>query len=202
MKIQNSKNRLYPIPYTLYPERGFSLVELLVSISIFTIVTGIVLANFPSFSSKIALENLGHEIALTIRQAQVFGVASREFGVGSQIFPSHGVRFESAENATFSLYADVDKNKKYTDVSELLETFTIRGGNHISQICGFLTPSSNCISLQTLDVVFTRPDPEPSIIGKIEGGESSYSYATVTVESRRGATSIVTVWSNGQIAIQ
>ncbi|MDP3726506.1 MAG: prepilin-type N-terminal cleavage/methylation domain-containing protein [bacterium] len=181
---------------------GFSLVELLVSISIFTIVTGIVLANFPSFSSKIALENLGHEIALTVRQAQVFGVASREFGVGSNIFPSHGVRFDSAQNTTFFLYADTDKNKKYTGTPELLETFTIRGGNHISKICGFITPSSNCTELQVLDVVFTRPDPEPTITGKIEGGEAAYSYVTVTVESRRGATSVVTVWSNGQIAIR
>mgnify|MGYP001602117617 CR=1 FL=1 len=181
---------------------GFSLVELSVSVFIFTLVTGIVLANFPSFSSKIALENLAHEIALAVRQAQVFGIASREFGAGSGIFPGHGVRFERALDTTFLLYADTDKNKKYTGISELLETFIIRGGNRVSAVCGFLTPASPCTSLDILDIVFVRPDPEPTLTGKVENAEAAYSYATITIESARGGTQKVVVWSNGQIAIQ
>ncbi|MBI2109178.1 MAG: prepilin-type N-terminal cleavage/methylation domain-containing protein [Parcubacteria group bacterium] len=181
---------------------GFSLVELLVTVSIFVIVTSIVLINFPSFSSKIALDNLAHEVALSVRQAQVFGVSSKESAIGSGIFPSHGAHFDINQNAKFSLFIDIDENNKYTGESELSETFNIQRRNYISEICGFLTSASSCTPLDVVDIVFTRPNPEPTLLGKVGVSENLYSYATITISSPSGATRSVVVWSNGQIAIQ
>ncbi len=199
------KNKNYSIFHILRPtfQKGFSLVELLVTVSIFTVITGIILINFPSFSSKIALENLANEIALAVRQAQVFGVASREFGIGSSIFPTHGAHFDSTQATTFFIYADTNDNSKYDGDAELLETFTVRRRNYISGLCGFLTSDSICTPLTKLDVTFSRPDPEPTVLGTIANGEeANYSYATITVKSPPGNTRMVRVWSNGQIAIQ
>lgn len=172
------------------------------TVSIFIIVTGVVLVNFPSFSSKIALDNLAHEVALAVRQAQVFGVSSREFGVGTGVFPTRGAHFNSAQNTTFLLFVDTDGNNKYSGASELAETFTIGRRNYISSICGFVTSTSNCTPLDTVDIIFTRPDPEPIILGRIDNSEALYSYTAVTVSSPSGADRAVAVWSNGQIAIQ
>ncbi|MEK7179017.1 MAG: prepilin-type N-terminal cleavage/methylation domain-containing protein [Patescibacteria group bacterium] len=182
--------------------RGFSLTELLVTVSIFVIVAGVVLVNFPSFSSRIALENLAHEIALVVRQAQVFGVASREFGPGSGIFPTHGAHFDISANTSFTLFADTNENGLYGGSGELIETLRIQRGNVISSLCGYATASSPCTSLDTLHITFTRPDPEARIIGSAGGSSSEYSYSTITVRSTGGNTNMVTVWSNGQIAVQ
>lgn len=49
---------------------GFTLVEFIVIMSIFAIMVGVVLFNFTSFRSRVTLDNLAHDIALSIRQIQ------------------------------------------------------------------------------------------------------------------------------------
>jgi len=185
----------------LQDNEGFSTVELLVTLAIFVIITTIVLVNFPTLSNKIALENLVTEVALTVRQAQVFGVSSREFGVGSGIFPGHGVHFDSAQNTTFFLFADVDDDKLFDESTELLETFSMRRLNFISALCGFATPTSPCTPLTKLDITFKRPNPEPILRGTTATVDD-YSYVAIQVSSPSGNNRRIIVWSNGQIAIQ
>ena len=53
---------------------GFTLIELLVSIAIFIIITSVAVWNNSQFNSTILLTDLGYEIALSVRQAQVYGI--------------------------------------------------------------------------------------------------------------------------------
>ncbi|KKS77556.1 MAG: hypothetical protein UV64_C0006G0011 [Parcubacteria group bacterium GW2011_GWC1_43_11b] len=53
---------------------GFTLFEMIVVIAIFTIVTGIVLANLPGFRSKTSLDLMAQEVALQIRGAQLYAM--------------------------------------------------------------------------------------------------------------------------------
>src|SRR3989338_6906440 len=64
--------------YNLQPNRGFTLVELLVTLSLFVVLTTIVLFSQQKFNGSILLTNLAYDVALTIRQAQTFGVNVRE----------------------------------------------------------------------------------------------------------------------------
>jgi prepilin-type N-terminal cleavage/methylation domain-containing protein len=57
--------------------KGFTLIEFVVIISIFAIMAGVALVNFSGFRSNVGLNNLAHDIALTIRQAQVFGWSTK-----------------------------------------------------------------------------------------------------------------------------
>ncbi|MBI5140304.1 MAG: type II secretion system protein [Candidatus Vogelbacteria bacterium] len=98
---------------------GFTLIELLVTISIFLIVTVVTLANFPQFSNKLSLDLLAEDIALSIKQAQVFG--SSVFGTtgdvsSGKIFKAYGVHFpaplpiiasQPIPNYNYILYADL-----------------------------------------------------------------------------------------------
>ena len=54
---------------------GFSLVELIVVMGIFTIMTSIVIFNYGRFSSNLIVTNLAYESALAVRQAQVYGIS-------------------------------------------------------------------------------------------------------------------------------
>ena len=93
---------------------GFSLVELMVSISIFMVVTAVTLTSYPKFSNRLSLDLLAEDIALSIRQAQIFGssVLGARGGVGlANIFTAYGVHFEEPDmtspNYNYLIFADV-----------------------------------------------------------------------------------------------
>lgn len=101
--------------------KGFTVIELLVSISLFFIVTSVVLSNYPRFGTNLAIETLAQDIALSVRQAQVFGSAilgtTKRDGasLSSQIFNAYGVYFPPLLGTsqgglidyTYSIFADV-----------------------------------------------------------------------------------------------
>src|SRR3989338_7579467 len=76
-----SKN-LQPTTYHLQPNRGFTLVELLVTLSLFVVLTTIVLFSQSKFNGSILLTNLAYDVAITVRQAQTYGVNVRETSSG------------------------------------------------------------------------------------------------------------------------
>lgn len=187
--------------------RGFTLVELLVSVAIFVIITGIILARHSQFSSAILVENLAYDIALSVRKAQVFGLSIREFGTGSGVFNAgYGVHFDSANNNSYIFFVDKPVgdvgNRKYDGLSEKIETLTLRGGNIISKFCG--TPSSGIpeCSLTYLDIIFERPNPEAIIKSNLSGANDTYSSAKITIRSTQGVEWNIDTTETGQISVQ
>ena len=84
-------NTLYSIHHT---RGGFTIIELLVTVAIFSIITSVLLVNYPKFSSRILLENVAHDIGLSVRQAQTFGLNVRGVRIGAtDIFPTYGIHF-------------------------------------------------------------------------------------------------------------
>src|SRR3989344_3869307 len=74
--------------------RGFTLIELLVVLSIMLVITGVFLVRNQQFNSAILLRSLSYQVALSIRQAQVFGVGVKEDGAGTGNFSARdGVQF-------------------------------------------------------------------------------------------------------------
>jgi prepilin-type N-terminal cleavage/methylation domain-containing protein len=114
-------------------KRGFSLIELLVVIGIFIIITSVILARQNKFSSDILLTDLAYQVAISIRQAQVYGLGvqaqSSNFDIG------YGVHFDNVTpNTTYKLFADNDKNGVYNtsglgfDVSSKNRKLAFAGG--------------------------------------------------------------------------
>ena len=137
-------------------QKGFTLIEFVVIISIFAIMAGVALINFSGFRSDVALNNLAHDIALTIRQAQVFGWSTRTDNIGSNnedfiqlennsadgnpVRFAEGVHFKY-ENGSFVkefiLYTKRDSslgNEYYVTSDRVVDTIKIQGPNHISRI--------------------------------------------------------------------
>ncbi len=179
--------------------RGFTLIELLVVISIFSIVSLSLLSNYPQFRSSISLKRTAQEIALSIRQAQVYGLSVTEFGAGSGIFPGYGVHFDINTPSVFILFADANNNKLYDGTSEELQTFRIQTADRISKLCGNekTAPPGDC-ALSQLDVVYLRPGPNVVLMS----GAVEFSDAEVIVRSSGGEEKTVVVWLTGQIAVE
>lgn len=71
--------------------KGFSLIELIVAVSIIIIITSVALFHQAQFSSDILISNAAYELALTIRQAQVFGISSRGVSAAPNYRAGYGI---------------------------------------------------------------------------------------------------------------
>ncbi len=110
-------------------EKGFSLVEFIVILTIFSIMTSVSLFNYNKHQSILEESNLAQDIALTIRQAQVYGISATNQIYGSEDFDASGyldiqlgegvnvIKDQSIrgvsinlDKKTLVLYADNDKN--------------------------------------------------------------------------------------------
>lgn len=134
---------------------GFTAVELMVVIAIFTIMTGVVLANLPKFRDQSAVGLVAQQMALVARQAQIYGNNARAFK-GENV-PAYGLYFnfdgngsnnnDGINDKSFVVFADKISSGSSgnnildnigipscgnNDVSaECLEKFTFQGGVHI-----------------------------------------------------------------------
>jgi len=117
---------------------GFTLIEFIVIMSIFSVMIGVVLFNFNGFKSNVTLENLAHDIAISIRQIQVSAGASRSLGNDPTEEARRGVHFMTDENGIylkqFILFQDIDNNGYYNDSSEILDTILIQTPDRIDSI--------------------------------------------------------------------
>lgn len=163
---------------TYKDKKAFTLIELMVTVSIFMVITTVVLYQNSKFNSSILLTNSAYEVALTIRQAQVFGVASRKVTIGAfgtegatvggrtayQI--GYGVYFDKANSKSFTLFADVNSDSNY-DASEIITTSTFVRDIRISDVCFSINGGAyQCNTVGTYDkatIIFRRPNPEPLV---------------------------------------
>src|SRR3569623_987777 len=90
--------------------RGFTLIELLVVISIMLILTSVFVLRQQRFNSSTLLRSLAYSIALSVRQAQVYGTSVRESSAGAfssnTSAKSYGIYFSSGSTGSYILFAD------------------------------------------------------------------------------------------------
>ena len=84
------------------------------------IVSSVILFQLPpSFSRKVSVQNLAHQIALKIKQAPVYGLSVKETTAGSAIFPATAC-VHARRQPLFVLYSDGNNNKEYDYAGGLL----------------------------------------------------------------------------------
>ncbi len=169
--------------------RGMTLVELVVVLSIFIIVSGITIFEYQGFRSSASLQNLADDIALSIRKAQSFAIGVRNT-TNANFESGYGVHFSVHQNQTepragssksFILFADMNQNKTYDFDSskttcslssvepshECAEVVTLNGAEAVTGI--YVYRSGDTIGATdprmldpfgSLDIVFLRPEAD------------------------------------------
>lgn len=195
----------------MHRSSGFTLVELLVTIAIFVFMTALILARYNSFNSGTLLNNLAYDTALTIRQAQTYGLSVVSTSATQANFGSaYGVHFDTTSALTqssFIFYADTGANQHYSSNDTIVNTYNVKQGAHVSKVCGGSSSFNSCdTQLTQLDILFQRPDPSAIIAGNKTsggGGWKPYKYAEVQLTSGDGTSShTVKIYQNGQISVQ
>lgn len=191
--------------------KGFTLVELMVTVGIFTLITGLLLARYTNFNRGIILTNLAYDIALTLRSAQSASINVRSAPINgpfsSNFDDPYGVYFTD-ESTTFTTFIDTNYNDN-TDIGsydpgEEIATTNIKRGSRISAICSG-TEASCSTDISQLNIVFKRPDPAAHIVSvsSLSGRVTTENpYAEITVESIDGSQRKVVVRSTGQISVK
>src|SRR3989344_2577283 len=185
---------------------GFTTIELLVTAAIFALISSIVLVNNSRFNSSLLLGNLAYDIALSVREAQTYGLNVRgaATGGGTIFTAGYGVTFRGAMPSRYEFFADLDGDKVNDLGNELLRYYDLRGNYQLGDICGIGAEEKRyCTSDDSIDglsIVVTRPNPD-AVIRSLDG-VVTYASAEVTLMSPQGTTRTVTVGSTGQISIQ
>ncbi|OHA19497.1 MAG: hypothetical protein A2938_00300 [Candidatus Taylorbacteria bacterium RIFCSPLOWO2_01_FULL_48_100] len=195
-------------------------MEMLVVIALFTIITGAALANHARFGEGILATNLAYDVALSLREAQSYGLSVRQASGSSTFDIGYGIHFKS--DTFFVFFADLNSDQKYDGTSvdgkcvngtECLKVYRLERGNSIASFCGVLTSfgSLDCRNFITtgadilfLDVLFKRPYPDAFIRTDLNGQEEErYQSAYVVLLSPKHRESrTVEVFQTGQISIK
>lgn len=179
----------------------------MVVISIFAIMTGLILAKYKDFGKNILLKNLAYDLALSIRQTQSYGVnvKSQEIKLASGTFNTfgygYGVHF-TTDNGGIAViqFGDANKDGIYSTSEIKLASTTIQNGNKVSSLCVRIGSQNLDCSPTSLDVTFKRPDPNAII--KVNGGSTLYDYAEIRLVDSNNNIKKIIVRSTGLIDVE
>ncbi len=194
---------------------GFTYVELIVVLSIFAVMSSVILFNYKGYQEKVDMRTLANQVALRLVQAQKYAVGGKipPRTTVTNWKPSYGVYFSTstapgndADSKDFVFFTDLDNNKIYGNGSgngscssgtgECLEKISISRGSYVKGIS-----MDGTTPIIDLYIIFTRPDSGAyfsSATGPISG-----TYAEITLSSATGSTtSIIDVYPSGRIQLK
>lgn len=197
---------------------GFSLIELMISISIISLVFSTVFYNYSSFNDRLALTAAAEEMALAIRETQSYGLTVKELSPGGGKFNyAYGIYFNpTTDPSDYYIFADTDQinpiNKKYdvgsgcsTGGTECLSKQSLRNGVKITSICNAGACPGTPACATSLAITFLRPSTNADINFIDNGGNicvASDTTAKVILTSPQGKTLTMTILRTGQISTQ
>lgn len=185
--------------------RGFSLLEVLITSAIIGIVTAIVVVRYGAFNSSVLLKNHAYEIALAIREAQVFSVSVR--GDENEFRDKYGVYVDMSSGAAqeLTVFLDTSSNGWYDGGDRIIETLVIDSRFEVTDVCVTVSGTPNCAGTGDIDDVsisFGRPVFDPKFYAT--GVVSPISDVTITLTpvSDDTISRTIKVTSTGQISVQ
>ncbi len=202
--------------------KGFTLVELIVVSAIILLITTFILFQQSKFNSSTLLRSLSYSMALSVRQAQVYGTSVRGFSTtvgGAVTFGSgYGIQFPAAGAVPYQYYLFADPStgagsdgQRQSDGSEDVippSPYSVGKGYSVSRLCVRIGQNTPDCSVSSLTVFFRRPNPEACISTNVAPGACAagatpvYNSAYVEVKSSgNGDTRGIKVADTGQIAI-
>lgn len=202
---------------------GFSVIELVVVLTIFSIMSSVTIFNYNDYRKNIEKTNVSQDVALSIRQAQVYGISSSDRVIGDidldnptnadQLFGEDIVNITRDQSirgvAVFPelkriiLFEDLNRNFTYDDGDRIIDERTIVNasvGISGTYLCSSGDPVCDNLQTERVDIVFERPYPEAYI--SYNGNRlDTYQFATIVISSGTGNDQYIKISSIGNISI-
>ena len=208
-------------------KKGLTFIELIVVVSIFSVIAGVILFNYRSFETNLKLQNTADDVALFIRKTQsesTSGVLNSVFSPGTAFEesepPSYCIFFSSTLSSSFDRFADFSPKNGLYDMpvggitgvcpsGECLERLTINSQDvFIKDVCAVVGAGGeeDC-KIDELHILFKRPFPNPSLvcIKNDPDPETVYCFgAKIVIASTNPSIKerTVHIWNTGQISTE
>ncbi|HEV7424625.1 MAG TPA: type II secretion system protein [Candidatus Paceibacterota bacterium] len=186
-------------------------IELIVVLSIFSVMSAIIIFNYGLFQARIDIKNLASDIALKFVEAQRASLSgnlpplAQQAQITSSWKPSYGVYLNPvSDNKSFIYFADLDQNSNLINpdcsgVAECLDKISITKGNTISSLNVFYQNSTSA-PLNDLTVTFVRPN-SAAVIKSTTPLNPNILYVQATILSPRSPTATIKVYPSGRIQV-
>ncbi len=199
--------------------RAFTLVELMVSLAVIMILTGILLYRYPETAVRLTLANMSHTVSLLIREAQVRGSAIDSLNSSLGGYGVYASLTSPGQLVLFGDTVDASVPKPYgitigdgifqsgSPINETKSTTLLPSRYVIKKLCvgtgfPFTCNSANTPAISSLVISFTRPNPIPNIY---VNNVTSINYTAACIELRSpqaplsGHIRNVQIFSSGMI---
>ena len=165
------------------------MVEMIVVIGIVTMLASISIVSFRRGGRATDLTREAQTLALNLRRAQNMALTGALFQGATP--GGYGIYLNAASPNSYILFADLDDNKLYGGIGELIETITFQKNVVITG----LAPAS------AVNIVYSPPEPTTTIYDDTGANLGNTASATLGFS---GATIFKTVNINisGQISVQ
>jgi len=208
----------------LHTQSGFSLVEFIVVIVIFSIMSSVSLFNYNQYRNTIKETNIAQDLGLSLRQAQVYGISASDQVIGAASLDQNGaadnlfsrqipditndrsirgvVIFPQTE--TITLYEDVNDNFVYNENTDrIIDTRTIQDPQVDLVGVDLCDSAPNCGQIETdrVDISFRRPYPD-AYINKDGNPSQQFGYASIIIDAGGSSQSYIEVNSIGNITVK
>lgn len=171
-------------------QAGMTYVELIVVLSIFSIMTSIILFNYGKFQTSVDIKILANDIASKIVEAQKSSISGKwNINASDNWKPSYGINFDLTDNTHFTYFANLGgvSDNIYDTSDSILDEIEITKNNFIKDL------KCSGTSISELDIVFRRPDSgaKGSCSGDVE----------IVISSPEAIDSTIKVSPSGRIQI-
>jgi len=184
---------------------GFTLIELLISAAIITIISSIVLVRFNTFDGTVLLKSLAYEVALGVREAQIYSVSViGTQGDGNFRYP-YGVSFtQGGTGYTFFRYRGSATPQNDPANRDVIRAVSFANSMKVFDVCVTVGANEYCRAqgMTRLDISFRRPE-FGAIFYTMGGPVGTISSGKIKVCSTRnsGNVWVVNVSLLGQISV-
>ncbi len=192
------------VGFDLRYRRGFTLIELMVVLFVSALISTVILANFGDFTSQTEFDNEALNIALTVREAQAYGIGSRE--ISGKFGVAYGVIFKKSTPNSFTLDTFGTGSGGYYSQFDITpeKTIKIKDGFKISKLCLISQNSTYCNYLGVA-TVFKRPNPNANIYLLWSNGNFILvNFSGVKITLKRisdGTIKTINITNTGQIYV-
>ncbi|MFZ2149821.1 MAG: type II secretion system protein [Minisyncoccia bacterium] len=195
----------------LKKNKGMTYVEIIVVLSIFSVVSTVAMFNYGDFQARVDVNNLANDIALKIVEAQKSSLSGfiPPSGAPATWKPAYGVYFDinpASLNKSFIYFADLDNQNFFegTDcTSECLSKVSITKNNFIKGLAVHFQDNTST-ALEDLTISFSRIGSAATLASGLLSGGTKYNnadYVQITVESPKGVQALIKVYRSGRVEV-